>query len=236
MLHELKTWPEAFEAVRRGEKTHEARRADRPFAVGDVLRLREWRPDHPELCQWDATPGLTGSYTGRVLDVEVTHITRGMYGLPSGIAIMSIRLPPAPVPADRVTAEELAEVARLADLYEHRVESTTIVDDAEKAMRVLRALGPRLVPLLAAEVTTLRAALATARAERSREVDEQRDDAENEALHLRTELDAIAGRLESLREKARAVGKAARNDTREERASAPLREAIAVMLAEVDKP
>jgi signal transduction histidine kinase len=110
------------------------------------------------------------------------------------------------------------------------------VYDAEKAMRVLRALGPRLVPLLAAEVTTLRAALATARAERSREVDEQRDDAENEALHLRTELDAIAGRLESLREKARAVGKAARNDTREERASAPLREAIAVMLAEVDKP
>jgi hypothetical protein len=43
-------------------------------------------------------------------------------------------------------------------------------------------------------------------------------------------------KLEALREKARAVGKAARNDTREERASAPLREAIAVMLAEVDKP
>jgi hypothetical protein len=221
MLHELKTWPEAFEAVRRGEKTHEARRADRPFAVGDVLRLREWRPDHPELCQWDATPGLTGSYTGRVLDVEVTHITRGMYGLPSGIAIMSIRLPPAPVPADRVTAEELAEVARLADLYEHRGESTTIVDDAEKAMRVLRALGPRLVPLLAAEVTALRA-----------ERDGFRDASRGNAYAY----DRLREQLEALREKARAVGKAARNDTREERASAPLREAIAVMLAEVDKP
>lgn len=46
--HELKTWPEPFAAVRSDEKLAEFRRDDREprFAVGDVLVLREWEPDH----------------------------------------------------------------------------------------------------------------------------------------------------------------------------------------------
>lgn len=91
--HELKTWPAPFEAVMRLEKLHEIRKTDRPFMVGDVLRLREWDP-------------IAGSYTGREVRADVTHLTPpGDWGLPPGLCVMSIRqtsvtpgrfAPPAP--------------------------------------------------------------------------------------------------------------------------------------------
>ena len=59
--HELKTWPEPFAALAGGEKTCELRRADRPFAVGHALRLREWDP-------------TTENYSGREAYAVITHI------------------------------------------------------------------------------------------------------------------------------------------------------------------
>lgn len=44
MIHELKTWPEFFDAVARGDKTFEVRKDDRGFQVGDELVLERWRP------------------------------------------------------------------------------------------------------------------------------------------------------------------------------------------------
>lgn len=86
MRHELKIWPEFFEAVVTHRKTHELRRNDRFFAVGDRLRLREWEP-------------VTSVYSGREVEAEVTYMTSperpcalSSAGLAAGFAILSIQL------------------------------------------------------------------------------------------------------------------------------------------------
>ena len=61
MEHELKIWPEFFDAVERGDKTAEIRVNNRPFAVGDRLILSEWRPD-------------TMQYTGRALTRRISYV------------------------------------------------------------------------------------------------------------------------------------------------------------------
>jgi hypothetical protein len=85
MIHELKCWPDSFQATAEGRKTHEVRRNDdRRFAAGDRLYLREWIPENGA--------GDGRSYTGRVLSVEVTYITGGgTFGLPSDVDVLSIK-------------------------------------------------------------------------------------------------------------------------------------------------
>lgn len=92
--HELKIQPADFEAVLTGVMTHQARNNDRGFAVGDVLVLKEWRPSiRTDNCYWNIT-GQPGTFTGRVVEARVTHLTFGEYNLPRGLAIMSIRIDP----------------------------------------------------------------------------------------------------------------------------------------------
>jgi len=43
--HELKIWPEYFEAIWEYKKTFELRVNDRNYQVGDLLHLREWDPE-----------------------------------------------------------------------------------------------------------------------------------------------------------------------------------------------
>jgi len=91
MVHELKTWPEEFEAILSSTKTCEARLDDRGFSVGDTLDLREWIPNHPNVCGWQMSGmGLSGEYTGRRTLRWVTHILKDKFGLPDGLAILSI--------------------------------------------------------------------------------------------------------------------------------------------------
>jgi hypothetical protein len=79
--HELKTWPEAFQAIWDGLKRYELRKNDREFRVGDTLSLREWDP-------------VTRVYSGRLLEATVTYITRpcDFPGLQDEYVVMGIRV------------------------------------------------------------------------------------------------------------------------------------------------
>jgi hypothetical protein len=101
--HELKTWPEYFEAVLKKKKTFELRKNDRDFKVGDTLILREFIPC--DKCNgtgrvWDVGDmtncgcgKLHGKYTGRAIMASVTYIfAEGEeFGLEEGYVIMSIK-------------------------------------------------------------------------------------------------------------------------------------------------
>ncbi len=79
MIHTLRTWPDPFAAVVSGHKTHEIRKNDRGYAVGDVLYLHEWDP-------------ASELYTGKSYAVEVTFMTAvGEWDIPAGLCVMSIR-------------------------------------------------------------------------------------------------------------------------------------------------
>jgi hypothetical protein len=71
--HELKTWPEYFQAVLDGRKTFEIRRNDRGFEVGDRVLLLEW---------------MGGRYTGRELDRRIVYLTD--FEQRSGFVVMAI--------------------------------------------------------------------------------------------------------------------------------------------------
>lgn len=113
--HTLKTWPEFFEKVLSGVKKFEIRKRDRPFAVGDVLRLREWKPfgwgtstldtaDEVERSTigvpWpleaeDITQEMIEErYTGREVSVRVTYMVAGAPFLPDDLCAMSIEVLP----------------------------------------------------------------------------------------------------------------------------------------------
>lgn len=84
--HELKTWPEPFQAVVDGRKAFEIRKDDRAFALGDVLRLQEYDPSRVG----HDRPDYAG-FTGRSLEVRVTYILHGgRFGLPENVCAMSI--------------------------------------------------------------------------------------------------------------------------------------------------
>jgi hypothetical protein len=82
MEHDLKTWPESYDAIARGDKTCELR-VDRAYAIGDILIMRRWDPQ-------------TQGYTGEVLRRRVTYIDRFSWVGPGGAihdqCVMSISL------------------------------------------------------------------------------------------------------------------------------------------------
>lgn len=84
MIHELKTWPQYFESILRGNKTFEVRKNDRRFNVFDVLHLREYDPK-------------TQSFTGREIFKGVSYILfGGDFGVLDGTVVMSIKDIPQP--------------------------------------------------------------------------------------------------------------------------------------------
>ena len=56
-VHELKVIPPYLDALVSGSKTFEVRKNDRAYQRGDVLRLREWHPDHTNTVRPCVEPG-----------------------------------------------------------------------------------------------------------------------------------------------------------------------------------
>lgn len=76
--HELKCWPEYFQAIVNGTKKFEVRKDDREFNVGDILRLMEWSPESQK-------------YTGSIADRMVRYKLSGpAFGIEAGFCVMSI--------------------------------------------------------------------------------------------------------------------------------------------------
>lgn len=77
MIHELKTWPNPFEASWQGKKPYEIRKFDRDFKVGDKVYLREYDPDKKR-------------YTGRSIEGVITYMTLpGNWGIPMDMCVFS---------------------------------------------------------------------------------------------------------------------------------------------------
>ena len=81
MEHTLKIWPRYFEETIFGQKTAQLRKADRPYAIGDTLQLREFVPE-------------TKTYTGFETTVIVTDLIEKCEGLADGYCILSTKLKP----------------------------------------------------------------------------------------------------------------------------------------------
>lgn len=78
-LHELKTWPEFFAPIQRGELTGCVRHNDRRFAVGDHVLLREW--------------SRGSGYTGASLEKRITYVLSGLDGICPGYVCLSFGEP-----------------------------------------------------------------------------------------------------------------------------------------------
>ena len=83
MIHNLKTWPEFFDAVRIGIKKFELRKDDRNFCVGDLLLLQEYDPGTGRYVSEE------GEHAINTVVVSVTYILRG-FGIPEDHCVMSI--------------------------------------------------------------------------------------------------------------------------------------------------
>lgn len=93
-VHELRTWPDEFQAMLDGRKPFDIRNGDRDFQVDDILILREF-----EICPSclgigtadKRTPcsvcqGEAGAYTGRKICRKVTYILNSHpVGIPFGL-------------------------------------------------------------------------------------------------------------------------------------------------------
>lgn len=78
MTHEIRCWPEYYEALLSHIKEFEVRINDRDYQVGDTLLIKEWN-------------AKTQKYTNRLLIRKITYILQGVHGLPKNICVMQLR-------------------------------------------------------------------------------------------------------------------------------------------------
>lgn len=76
-FHQLKSWPEYFQAVRSGEKRFEVRVNDRGILSGDVVLLVEWDPELKR-------------YSGHSILADVGWMIQGEAGLPDSVCVFGL--------------------------------------------------------------------------------------------------------------------------------------------------
>lgn len=88
VIHDLKSWSHFFQAIKSGVKTHDLRKNDRYYNVGDVIMYREY-------------DFVNGCFTGQWLEAEITYMTDSRVPcafssavLQEGYCILSIRVRP----------------------------------------------------------------------------------------------------------------------------------------------
>lgn len=127
-VHELKSWPAEFEAVRVRAKRFEIRCDDRGFEKGDIVILREFRPA-PDDC--DGEP-LAAGYTERTAGpFRIGYIERSSC-LPQGwcgfeIHRMVVEGAGPAVPQERI-ADALEILSSAVDLNRN----TIAIDDLSR--------------------------------------------------------------------------------------------------------
>jgi hypothetical protein len=76
--HELKSWPEYFQATIDGDRTFELRKNDRDFKVRDRLIIREFNPN-------------TEGYTEREVRVKISYVLTSSPGLQAGYCCLGLK-------------------------------------------------------------------------------------------------------------------------------------------------
>jgi hypothetical protein len=61
-VHHVKSWAHFFDAIKAGQKTHDLRKNDRDYKIGDQLWLKRY-------------DNINGGYTGETLLVNITYMT-----------------------------------------------------------------------------------------------------------------------------------------------------------------
>ena len=79
MVHELKTWPEYFDAVASGVKPFEFRKNDRGFQAGDILLLQRFDP-------------ASNEYTGAEITALVLYVLEDFQGIDAGYCVLGIHV------------------------------------------------------------------------------------------------------------------------------------------------
>lgn len=90
MTHDLKIWPEFYEAVCNGDKTFELRKNDRGFQKGDTVILRWFHPGNEYSHEsdvrkiWDAKNPPLVFEIGYVLPVDSDRVVFSLKGTVRG--------------------------------------------------------------------------------------------------------------------------------------------------------
>lgn len=138
MNHQLKCWPEYFQAMKSGAKSFEVRKWDRPYNMGDTLRLREYDP---------ATMEFTGDEVERTVTylLDMTYLPGDNIPHFAGYVVLGLADPEAAifrVEAERlrVALEEMEGICNAeADWHDDSAGHPTTLDSMRRAVKIARA-------------------------------------------------------------------------------------------------